>query len=320
MLAAELAAGRRAVAMEVSSHALALGRVRGHPLRGRHLHEPVARPPRLPPRPRRLLRGEGVALHPGLRRRSRRQPRRPPWGRAGRPGPRADRGLLARRRHRASRWARRPAGSGGAAQPVELAAGRALQREQRLAAATAAARLGIDVRHDRRRPVERAAGARALRAGRRGPAVRGARRLRPQARRARRRPRGRPRGSRRRPGAGRVRRGRRPRPHQAGRDGRGGGSPGRSGTPDLRQPERRGSAGHHRRHPVRAWPTRPAPSSSPTARPPSRLAIAEASPGDVVLIAGKGHEAVQVVGDEELPFDDREVARAALRSRRGSAP
>jgi UDP-N-acetylmuramoyl-L-alanyl-D-glutamate--2,6-diaminopimelate ligase len=46
------------------------------------------------------------------------------------------------------------------------------------------------------------------------------------------------------------------------------------------------------------------------------LAVDAAAPGDVVLIAGKGHEAVQIVGDRSLPFDDREVARAALRARR----
>jgi UDP-N-acetylmuramoyl-L-alanyl-D-glutamate--2,6-diaminopimelate ligase len=46
------------------------------------------------------------------------------------------------------------------------------------------------------------------------------------------------------------------------------------------------------------------------------LAIGEARAGDVVLIAGKGHEAVQVVGDRALPFDDRDVARTALRVRR----
>lgn len=46
------------------------------------------------------------------------------------------------------------------------------------------------------------------------------------------------------------------------------------------------------------------------------LAVGEAGPGDVVLIAGKGHEAVQVLGDRTLPFDDRDVARTALRVRR----
>jgi UDP-N-acetylmuramoyl-L-alanyl-D-glutamate--2,6-diaminopimelate ligase len=46
------------------------------------------------------------------------------------------------------------------------------------------------------------------------------------------------------------------------------------------------------------------------------LAIGDASAGDVVLIAGKGHEAVQIVGDRTVPFDDRDVARTALRVRR----
>lgn len=46
------------------------------------------------------------------------------------------------------------------------------------------------------------------------------------------------------------------------------------------------------------------------------LAIGEAGPGDVVLIAGKGHEVTQIVGDSAVPFDDREVARTALRVRR----
>jgi UDP-N-acetylmuramoyl-L-alanyl-D-glutamate--2,6-diaminopimelate ligase len=45
--------------------------------------------------------------------------------------------------------------------------------------------------------------------------------------------------------------------------------------------------------------------------------VGQAEAGDVVLIAGKGHEAVQVVGDDVVPFDDREVARTALRLRRG---
>ena len=45
-------------------------------------------------------------------------------------------------------------------------------------------------------------------------------------------------------------------------------------------------------------------------------ALSEAVPGDVVLIAGKGHETVQVVGDQEYPFDDRVVARQVLRELR----
>jgi UDP-N-acetylmuramoyl-L-alanyl-D-glutamate--2,6-diaminopimelate ligase len=43
-----------------------------------------------------------------------------------------------------------------------------------------------------------------------------------------------------------------------------------------------------------------------------RAAIAELAEGDLLLIAGKGHETGQIVGDETLPFDDAEVARAAV--------
>ena len=41
-------------------------------------------------------------------------------------------------------------------------------------------------------------------------------------------------------------------------------------------------------------------------------AVAEARPGDVILLAGKGHEDYQVLQDRTIHFDDREVARAAL--------
>ena len=40
--------------------------------------------------------------------------------------------------------------------------------------------------------------------------------------------------------------------------------------------------------------------------------VAEAQAGDVVLVAGKGHEAYQIVGERILPFDDAAVAREAL--------
>lgn len=43
-------------------------------------------------------------------------------------------------------------------------------------------------------------------------------------------------------------------------------------------------------------------------------AIAAARPGDQVLIAGKGHETYQIMGEESFAFDDREVARQALSS------
>ena len=43
------------------------------------------------------------------------------------------------------------------------------------------------------------------------------------------------------------------------------------------------------------------------------LALGLAAEGDLVLIAGKGHEDYQVLGDTTVPFDDREVAREELR-------
>ncbi len=45
-------------------------------------------------------------------------------------------------------------------------------------------------------------------------------------------------------------------------------------------------------------------------------AVREARPGDLVLIAGKGHEKYQQIGDRTLPFDDVDVAREALARRR----
>jgi UDP-N-acetylmuramoyl-L-alanyl-D-glutamate--2,6-diaminopimelate ligase len=42
------------------------------------------------------------------------------------------------------------------------------------------------------------------------------------------------------------------------------------------------------------------------------LAVAMAGKGDVVVVAGKGHERGQYVGDLVIPFDDREVATAAI--------
>jgi UDP-N-acetylmuramoyl-L-alanyl-D-glutamate--2,6-diaminopimelate ligase len=49
------------------------------------------------------------------------------------------------------------------------------------------------------------------------------------------------------------------------------------------------------------------------------LAIGLASPEDIVLIAGKGHEDYQIIGTKTFPFDDRTVGREALDKLRGSA-
>ena len=45
-------------------------------------------------------------------------------------------------------------------------------------------------------------------------------------------------------------------------------------------------------------------------------AITHAMPGDVILLAGKGHETYQILPSGQIDFDDREVARAALAERR----
>jgi len=52
----------------------------------------------------------------------------------------------------------------------------------------------------------------------------------------------------------------------------------------------------------------------PDRRAAITLAIHSAQAGDIVVIAGKGHENYQLVGPRKLPFDDREVAREAIAS------
>jgi UDP-N-acetylmuramoyl-L-alanyl-D-glutamate--2,6-diaminopimelate ligase len=48
-------------------------------------------------------------------------------------------------------------------------------------------------------------------------------------------------------------------------------------------------------------------------------AVAQARPGDTVVIAGKGHETYQILGERTIHFDDREVAREALLKTCGEA-
>jgi UDP-N-acetylmuramoyl-L-alanyl-D-glutamate--2,6-diaminopimelate ligase len=52
----------------------------------------------------------------------------------------------------------------------------------------------------------------------------------------------------------------------------------------------------------------------PDRRAAIAAALERAHPGDVVVIAGKGHETTQVTGEHVLPFDDRVVAREELRA------
>jgi UDP-N-acetylmuramoyl-L-alanyl-D-glutamate--2,6-diaminopimelate ligase len=63
--------------------------------------------------------------------------------------------------------------------------------------------------------------------------------------------------------------------------------------------------------------------AEPDRRKAIALALAEARPGDIVLLAGKGHERTQMTREGEFPFDDHQVASEELNRmghRRGGAP
>jgi UDP-N-acetylmuramoyl-L-alanyl-D-glutamate--2,6-diaminopimelate ligase len=51
-----------------------------------------------------------------------------------------------------------------------------------------------------------------------------------------------------------------------------------------------------------------------------RSALRQAAPGDIVVIAGKGHETYQEVDGQRLPFDDVMEARRALSGRYPTDP
>jgi UDP-N-acetylmuramoyl-L-alanyl-D-glutamate--2,6-diaminopimelate ligase len=48
-----------------------------------------------------------------------------------------------------------------------------------------------------------------------------------------------------------------------------------------------------------------------------RTAVGELQPGDVLVVAGKGHETGQIIGDRTLPFSDHDEVRAAIAGRQG---
>jgi UDP-N-acetylmuramoyl-L-alanyl-D-glutamate--2,6-diaminopimelate ligase len=48
-----------------------------------------------------------------------------------------------------------------------------------------------------------------------------------------------------------------------------------------------------------------------------RTAVGELQPGDILVVAGKGHETGQIIGDRTLPFSDHDAVRAAIAERRG---
>ena len=85
---------------------------------------------------------------------------------------------------------------------------------------------------------------------------------------------------------------------------------------DRRQPARRGRRRHRRDDPRAAYAARAQRAVERDRERAIGAAVAEARPGDAMLIAGKGHEAYQVVGGERHRFSDRECLRCARGSHR----
>jgi UDP-N-acetylmuramoyl-L-alanyl-D-glutamate--2,6-diaminopimelate ligase len=72
---------------------------------------------------------------------------------------------------------------------------------------------------------------------------------------------------------------------------------------------------------VSGFPHDDIPRVEPDRRRAIAAALESAAPGDVVVIAGKGHETTQVIGEREEPFDDRQVVREEWAARgQGAAP
>ncbi len=225
-----LNAGDEACAMEVSSHALELGRADGIHFAVQGVHQPDPGPPGLPPDDGGLLPGQAAPVRPAGAGRGerRRRVRRAP-------------GRRARRRHHLRGRGRRPTTAPrdvrfdvqGAAFTVDTPDGPVGMTTRLPGLFNVAERAGRvrggarDGRGGGRGGARAGAGeprARALRAGRGGPGLRRAGGLRAHARLAGERAAGRARADRGHAARG-VRRGRRPRPGQAAADGQGGGRP-----------------------------------------------------------------------------------------------
>ena len=326
--------GCGACAMEVSSHALSLQPRRRHRVRRRRLHQPDARPPRLPRATwKTYFARQAAAVRDAAARRAERDQRRrsarrrrssrPAAGRSPTrinapadvtPGPLV---VLARRpdvrRPHAARHAARRARSWSAGPNVYniLAA---------VATATAldlpldAIERGVAGARRRARPVPGRLGRRATTSPSSSTTRTPTTRCGTCSRRRGRWPRGRlitvfgcggDRDRTKRPLMGAV-----------------AGAAERRRRDHVGQPAQRGSGADHRGDPARhhaghAARQRAAAADDRRSRARrSRKAIELARPGDVVLIAGKGHEKYQVIGDRVLPFDDVAVAREALARRR----
>jgi len=52
--------------------------------------------------------------------------------------------------------------------------------------------------------------------------------------------------------------------------------------------------------------------AEPDRRKAIQLGISSSKPGDTILIAGKGDETYQIIGERTIPFDDREEAKRAI--------
>ena len=299
-------------------------------LPGRGLHQPHGRPPGLPRLDGRVRVGQGPALRVARARIRRDRQRRRSVVRAHAPRLRRatarlrPRRRLPRRDHR-DLTDRVPA---RVARPVghdhlRHALDRAAQRDERPPGRYGRPRSRRRRDHDHRGPAGRAPARRAARAGRPGRRRARFRRFRTYRRRARfGTPRRAVRDARRRGALGRLRRRRRERLEQTPPHGRSRRAVCRSRRHHQRQSQARRAAPHHqpdpRRRPTTTDRRRIRVEADRTAA--IHAAIDEAEPGDVVVIAGKGHESQQELPDGHggvriVPFDDGQVARAALRER-----